>query len=314
MIKIWLTVAMLNGALIAAENNGKAALDAPTKAKPNVAFAIANDEAVVIHFDDGTTKTMQDTANARGIAMAPGNTEIYVAGPHALRRINIETGDSYLLTDGWEMIDGPAPSPDGRIVAFAGYTKDAKWSVYTIAGRNGNPSYIAHGTLPAWDTDGSGLLFENYTDESAQIYRYDPKTRDVSKIKYDNDGDIRNAVSATVSPDGWQMSFAWNSGLYVRNRGDYTTRRVTDGEHYDSRQRFTPDGRQLYFIRKTIDQHGRRIDPRAMKLDLVTGAVKPLVDASANSVAAPAGNYLIYQCAQGMVGPAVPPIEYEDGC
>jgi|GEM_PF-6524193 len=249
-----------------------------------VRFAVATDDAVVVHYSDGTCKTIADTANASGIALANDDT-LYVAGPHALRRINIKTGAVALLTDGWEMIDTPVVSPDGRTVAFAGYTRTAKWSIYTITGRNGNPRYIAHGFMPAWDTDGSALLFENYTDESAQVYRYDPKTRDVRKIKYDEDGSIKNAVSVAVSQDAWQLSFSDKGGLFVRDRMAYQTRRVTDGTHYDSRQTFSPDGMHLYFIRHTRDEHGRRVDPRAMSIDLKSGQIEQLMNGPAHAIA-----------------------------
>ncbi len=289
MIASVLTIALLLSPSGNNDTNFQAFNPNEPDTRVSVRFAIATDDAVVVHYSDGTQKAIDDTANASGIALANDDT-LYVAGPHSLRRIDLDSGAVALLTDDWEMIDTPTVSPYGRALAFAGYTRAAKWSIYTIAGRNGNPRFIAHGFMPAWDTDGSALLFENYTDESAQVYRYDPNTRDVSEIKYDDDGAIANAVSPAVSRDGWKLSFSNEGGLFLRDRMTYETRRLTDGSFYDSRQTFTSDGKHLYFIRQTRNSVGERVDPRAMQLELSNGNISPLVEGEARAVAVPTHN------------------------
>ncbi len=305
MIASVLTIALLLAPSGNNDSKGKALnpneLDIPV----SVRFAVATDDAVVVYYSDGTQTAIDDTANASGIALANDDT-LYVAGPHSLRRIDLDTGDVAILTDDWEMIDTPTVSPDGRTVAFAGYTRAAKWSIYTIGGRNGNPRFIAHGFMPAWDTDGSALLFENYTDESAQVYRYDPNTRNVSKIKYDEDGAIANAVSPSVSRDGWKLSFSNDGNLFVRDRMTYETRSVTDGSFYDSRQTFTPDSKHLYFIRRTRNSVGERVDPRAMRLDLATGQIDRLIDGPAHAIAVSLRGRRFMAITDGEMGPPSP--------
>lgn len=257
----------------------------PAHAQPTAAILTTN-EIVLLH-DDAPPTRIPAPEGARAIAFDWTNEGLFVAGPSALVHIDADTGAvDRLLTDDWERIDAPALSPDGRTIAFSGYTRAGRWGVYTLTGRNANPVRVATGFAPAFLPDGRTLLFENYTDESAQIFRLDPDTRSVSRIDYDAP-DVQHAVSVAASPGGRFLSFSAHGSLYIEDEADDSARRLTQGESYDARQSFTPDARTLLFIRWTRSPDLGRIDPRAMRIDIESGETELLLDEPAIDVAAP---------------------------
>ncbi|MGB3542213.1 CehA/McbA family metallohydrolase [Rubrivirga sp.] len=67
------------------------------------------------------------------------------------------------------------------------------------------------------------------------------------------------------SPDGRHLAFASRGWLWVLDLEDGTARRVTDGVGVDSRPAWSPDGRQLVFVRDNSS------DTRIVRLDLEDG-------------------------------------------
>lgn len=256
------------------------------KGSPDLAFITPN--GVVVREAGKADRILADTSGARGVEFAPDQTAVYVAGPHALQEISLQDGSRSVLTDGWEMIDSPRASHDGRRLAFAGYTREAGWSIYTLEGRNANPRFIAKGVAPEWMPDSRGLLFENYTDESAQIYRFDPETRSVDRYAYAPDGTLERAVSPALNASGSTIVFSSRGDLYLTNLLTKTTDRLTEGSrHYDSRPQLTHDGADVFFLRWSVDEHGRRSSPRLHRLHIATRSVEAIVDETVAGFALP---------------------------
>ncbi len=253
----------------------------------DVVAALVTPNGVVLKSAHGVDVGVPGTRGSRAVAFDRTNKTLYVAGPHAIRQMSFEGQEIALLSDGWEMIDGISVSPDGRSIAFGGYTRSGKWAIYTLTGRNANPEFVAKGAFPAWTHDGRTILFENYTDASAQIYRFDPDTRAVSRVSYDDLGEIQSAVSIAVSADGRYRSFATQGGLWLKDTTSDETQQLTDGSYYDGHPAFSASGSALWFVRKRRDPKLGRVDPRVYRMDLGSGRIMLMHSGDASSVALP---------------------------
>lgn len=271
-------IVLLASVLLPAVSRGGDAL-------PDPRWAAVTPTGVLVGYLDGRMQELRGTDGARGAAFAKDGRSLYIAGPHDLRRVTLDGTVLEVLTAGWEMIDSPALSSDGRTVAFSGYTRSAKWAVYTLTGRNANPVMVAKGLHPVFDADGRTLLFENYTDESAQIYRHDPDTREVSRVSYDREGKIERAVGPELTRSADRFAFSSLGSIKLKHMRTGDVNSLTDGLFYDCHPRFTADESELLFIRYRRDARLGRVDPRLMRADLETGEISELPGWPATRVA-----------------------------
>lgn len=254
-------------------------------APPDPRWAAVTPTGVRVSYSDGRMQELRGTEGARGVAFAKDAESLYIAGPHDLRRVTLDGTVLEVVTAGWEMIDSPAVSPDGQTVAFSGYTRSAKWAVYTLTGRNANPVMVAKGLHPVFESDGRTLLFENYADESAQIYRHDPDTREVARVSYDREGKIERAVGPALTRAGDRFAFSSLGSIKLKHMRSGEVSSLTDGSFYDCHPRFTADESELLFIRYRRDERLGRVDPRLMRADLETGEVSEVPGWPATRVA-----------------------------
>src|SRR4029453_1782786 len=109
----------------------------------------------------------------------------------------------------------------------------------------------------------------------------------------------------TFSPDGGQVAFVWNGtkqdnwDIYVTLAGSSDVRRVTSDPAGDWGRRWSPDGRQIAFLRDRPD------GPTIQVVSALGGADRKLSDfRGANSIAwSPDGHWLAVGRAGEETGP-----------
>lgn len=205
----------------------------------------------------------------------------------AIERLTIETGEIATAVSGHGGAVRPAPSPDGRAIAFvrrdrdgsALYVKDIASGVerrlasgldrdvqetWAITGLYPNTAWTpdsrsilfwAGGQLNRVDTDGGNrrTIPFRVNDERQVIDALRPQV-DVAPDRFST----RMVRFATLSPDGRTVLFESLGKLWVKPANGGTARRLTPGND-DARElwpAWSRDGRQVAFVRWTDDALG----------------------------------------------------------
>ncbi len=213
----------------------------------------------------------------------PGGSFIYAQDSNgevfAIRRFDLETGNSedYVSAAGGSV--RPTPSPDGKYLAFirrirgntALFVKDlasgAEYPVYEGLDRDLQEVWATHGTYPGmdWMPDSKSIVFWS----GGGIKRVDIDNKAVSEIEFHvNDTrtvydaprakvevapaqfDTTMVRNAEVSPDGSKVVFESAGRLYIKSLPDGEPKRLTRDatDHFEYDPSWSRDGRNIAFI------------------------------------------------------------------
>ena len=213
----------------------------------------------------------------------PGSTFIYAQDSNGevfeIRRHDLETGKTESYVSGAGGAVRPAPSPDGKQLAFvrrirgksALFVKDlesgAEQPVYTNLDQDLQEVWAVHGTYPnmAWMPDSKSIVFW----AGGGIKRVDVASKEVTEIPfrvqdtrtvYDVPRPKVDVASATfmttmvrnaeVSPDGSKVVFESAGRLYIKSLPNGTPKRLTADaqDHFEYDPSWSRDGKTIAFV------------------------------------------------------------------
>ncbi len=213
----------------------------------------------------------------------PGGTFVYAQDSNdqifEIRRHDLHTGETESFVTGPGGAVRPAPSPDGRHLAFvrriraksALFVKDlesgAERPIYRDLDQDMQEVWAVHGAYPnmAWMPDSRHLVFW----AGGEIRRIDIGSREVTAIPF-HVSDTRTvyeaplprsevapatfmttmARNAEVSPDGSKVVFESVGRVYIKSLPDGVARRLTSdgGGNFEYDPSFSRDGRTIAFV------------------------------------------------------------------
>jgi TolB protein len=124
-------------------------------------------------FDPGS-----DRAHLGNPAIDPHTGRVLFSLPRTVGQqlvsVDLQGGDLRYLTSHSDAIDDwPAPSPDGRRLAFAS-SRDGDFEIYVADADGGNPRRLTHSPRldirPTWSPDGRRLAFTSMRDGNYEVY------------------------------------------------------------------------------------------------------------------------------------------------
>lgn len=163
-----------------------------------------------------------------------------------------------LLAPGLEARD-PAPSPDGRRIAFVVANYDDGVGDIWVVGRDGqNPSRLTdHGALddqPSWSPDGSRIAFRSYRSERlGEIWIMNADGSAPVNLTPAPAGTGIDHARPAWSPDGTRIAYAGTGGgdwgIWVMDADGGDKRQLTDTIELDTEPAWSPDGERIAFRR-----------------------------------------------------------------
>ncbi|MBT8065917.1 MAG: PD40 domain-containing protein [Gammaproteobacteria bacterium] len=213
----------------------------------------------------------------------PGSTFVYAQDSNgqvfAIRRHDLETGENILFVSGAGGAVRPAPSPDGKYLAFvrrirgesALFLKDldsgAEFPIYTDLDTDLQEVWAVHGTYPNmdWMPDSQSIVFwaggsikrveignKNVTDipfhvkDTRTVYDAPRPRVDVAPATFTTTM-VRNAE---LSPDGKNVVFESAGRLYTKSLPNGAAKRLTSdaSDHFEYDPTWSRDGRDIAFI------------------------------------------------------------------
>jgi len=218
--------------------------------------------------------SLDSTPGSRFIYAQDSNGQIF-----EIRRHDLQTGETESFVTGAGGAVRPAPSPDGRYLAFvrrirtqsALFLKDlnsgAEWPIYKNLDQDVQEVWAVHGVYPNmdWTPDSKSIVFW----AGGNIRRIDVESRDVSDIPF-HVNDTRTVYdaprpsievapatfnttmvrNAEVSPDGSKVVFESAGYLYIKSLPAGEARRLTrDGtDHFEYDPTWSRDSRSIAFV------------------------------------------------------------------
>ena len=152
----------------------------------------------------------------------------------------------------------PSLSPDRQRIAVTGRppNKDGFTGIFLVDAEGGKPELVCDdcGLAPTWSSDGKKILYDWGTPRFVGLLDLEKKIHG-PVIRMEK----RGVYQGTFSPDDRWILFEVeyggdHAGISVAPYRDGATVdpaqwiAITDGKSFDSRPRFSPDGRRVYFI------------------------------------------------------------------
>ena len=213
----------------------------------------------------------------------PGDSFVYAQDSNgevmAIRRFDLQKGESELFVSGAGGAVRPTPSPDGKYLAFvrrirgesALFVKDlgsgAEYPIFEGLDKDLQEVWGTHGAYPGmdWTPDSESIVFW----AGGNIKRVDMLTKQVTDIEF-HVRDTRRVYDpprpkvdvapasfnttmvrhAEVSPDGTKVVFESAGRLYVKTLPDGEATRLTSDpdDHFEYDPTWSRDGRSIAFI------------------------------------------------------------------
>jgi Tol biopolymer transport system component len=157
-----------------------------------------------------------------------------------------------------QSVSGPAWSPDGRWIAFAGGCASCRAKLYVV-GRDGQdlrkfPTGPGAVSSPGWSPNGHSIVFAREQSEDQRIYSVNVRTGRVRLLNDEPRGLDNTDSTPAWSPDGRWIAFAreihheqqnlWAVAAAGGSRRPLT--RATQFAQLDPR--WSPDGRRVVFM------------------------------------------------------------------
>ncbi len=213
--------------------------------------------------------------------VTPGNDFEYdkdsIKGIYAIKRLDLETGDTEVLLRGPGGACRPTPSPDGKQLAFVrrvgaktglhlfDLKSGAVRLVYDLLERDMQEAWAIHGVYPhfAWMPDGEAIVIwakgkirkidvEAGTAEVIPFHIKDqrdikPAVRFAQEIGGDT-FDVKMLRWVTVSPKSDRVAYQALGHIYIRDLPDGTPKRLTNQEtEFEFCPNFSRDGKYVVY-------------------------------------------------------------------
>jgi Tol biopolymer transport system component len=202
--------------------------------------------------------------------------EVYTGGPSDIYIMNADGSDFLNLTQQSESRNRwPAPSPDGRQIAFTS-RRNGRFVTYVMDIDGSNVRRVGDGSMAEWSPDGSRLVVTGRPGEgdNVDLYILDVETGALTQLT-DRANDDNHA---DWSPDGRHIAFQSHEGGEWFNGNMDTSvsvvdvqtgvvTRLTDEPGRESSPRWSPDGSRIAFNNEAVEM---------LSMDTDGGAVRDL--------------------------------------
>jgi Tol biopolymer transport system component/imidazolonepropionase-like amidohydrolase len=249
------------------------------------------------------------------------NGQIYV-----VHRLELKTGERETFIDGPGGACRPAPSPDGKNIAFVrrhdgksalhlmDVASGAVHMVYDDLERDMQETWAIHGVYPgySWTPDGKSIVFWargkikqlNLSDQSVtEIPFHIRDTRDVSEpVRFSMDVapetfPVKMLQWVQVSPQGDRVAYQALGHIYIKDLPDGTPRRLTEqNEHFEFHPGFSADGNQIVYTTWHDEHLGEiRVAPVTNEPNADSKVITTKPGHYIDPVFSPDGNTIVFQ-------------------